>query len=407
MNSKSDLLKQLKIDKELPASGPNIKPAWVWSGLIAGLLLVALWLVLGRDQVFTVSTAMARVEAASGNGAQITLQATGYVNARRRATVSSKVMGKVDELLVEEGDHVETGQVLAKLDDSNTRKDYLLAESQLLAANAQVNEAKALLQEAESTVQRSRELHARQLISQSEMDNAEAAYRSLQARLQTRLAEVKMAENQIAVQKQRLEDLIIRAPFSGVVVAKNAQPGEMISPQASGGYTRTGICSIVDMSSLEIEVDVNEAYIDRIRPGQPVQAALDAYPDWRIPAKVAAIIPTADRQKATVKVRIAFDNLDPRILPDMGIKVAFLETQQPGAKGLGGLIQVPDSAVRKESGQSYMFIVDNERAVRRQVELGQSPGNKKVIIANGLKPGETYIDNIPEGLTDGAGIEIQ
>ncbi|HEX7027294.1 MAG TPA: efflux RND transporter periplasmic adaptor subunit, partial [Gammaproteobacteria bacterium] len=275
-----------------------------------------------------------------------------------------------------------------------------------LAANAQVNEAKALLREAELTVQRNRELLARQLISQSVMDNAEAAYRSLQARLQTRQAEVRMAENQIAVQKQRLEDLIIRAPFSGVVVAKNAQPGEMISPQASGGYTRTGICSIVDMSSLEIEVDVSEAYIDRIQAGQSVQAALDAYPDWRIPAKVAAIIPTADRQKATVKVRIAFDELDPRILPDMGIKVAFLESLQPAEKQ-NGLIQVPKSAVRNENGQSYVYVVSDERAVRRQVKLGQPAGNNKVIIADGLKPGETYIDDVPEGLTDGAEIEIQ
>lgn len=408
MNNKSDLLKQLKIDKDQQPDGVNTKYVAVLS--VAGgalLLLLIIGLLLGRDPVFTVSTSMARVEPAQGDTRQITLQATGYVTARRQATVSSKVMGKVDKLLVEEGDHVEAGQVLAELDDSNTRKDYLLAESQLLSAQAQVHEAEALLHEAELTVQRKRELLSRRLVSQSEADNAEASYRSLQARLQSRQADVKIAQNQVAAQKQRLEDLVIRAPFAGVVVAKNAQQGEMISPQASGGYTRTGICSIVDMSSLEIEVDVNEAYIDRVHPGQAVQAALDAYPDWRIPANVTAIIPTADREKATVKVRIAFEKRDPRILPDMGIKVAFMEPQTTGAGERNGLIQVPKSAIRDDRGQAFVFVVDNEHAVRRQVELGQPLSNDKAVIAKGLKPGETYIDEIPEDLTDGAEVEIQ
>lgn len=408
MTNKSDLLKQLKIDKSQAVTGSELNKTWIVSAIGGGLLLlVSLWLVFGGEQVFTVATSMARNEAVGDNGGQITLQATGYVTARRQATVSSKVMGKVDKLMVEEGDHVEAGQVLALLDDSNTRKDYLLTESQLLATKAQVNETRALLQEAELAVQRRRELFARQLISRSELDNAEAAYHSLQARLQTRQAEVEMAQNQILVQKQRLDDLVITAPFAGVVVAKNAQPGEMISPLSSGGYTRTGICSIVDMSSLEIEVDVNEAYIDRIQPGQAVQAALDAYPDWRIPAKVAAIIPTADRQKATVKVRIAFDELDPRILPDMGIKVAFLEHREVAAAGQGGLVQVPKSALREEKGQSFVFVVEGDRAMQRKIEQNRSSKGDKVIISNGLKPGETYINDIPDGLFDGASIETR
>jgi RND family efflux transporter MFP subunit len=408
VTNKSDLLKQLKIDKSQAVTGSELNKTWIVSAIGGGLLLlVSLWLVFGGEQVFTVATSMARNEAVGDNGGQITLQATGYVTARRQATVSSKVMGKVDKLMVEEGDHVEAGQVLALLDDSNTRKDYLLTESQLLATKAQVNETRALLQEAELAVQRRRELFARQLISRSELDNAEAAYHSLQARLQTRQAEVEMAQNQILVQKQRLDDLVITAPFAGVVVAKNAQPGEMISPLSSGGYTRTGICSIVDMSSLEIEVDVNEAYIDRIQPGQAVQAALDAYPDWRIPAKVAAIIPTADRQKATVKVRIAFDELDPRILPDMGIKVAFLEHREVAAAGQGGLVQVPKSALREEKGQSFVFVVEGDRAMQRKIEQNRSSKGDKVIISNGLKPGETYINDIPDGLFDGASIETR
>ncbi|MBN1378184.1 MAG: efflux RND transporter periplasmic adaptor subunit [Gammaproteobacteria bacterium] len=408
MTNKSDLLKQLKIDKDQPIARPDIKKVWLVSAIGGSLLLIILiWAMLGGERVFSVATSMARIESVGDNGGQIALQATGYVTARLQATVSSKVMGKVDKLLVEEGDHVEADQILATLDDSNTRQDYLLTESQLLGAKAQVNETRALLQESELAVKRKRELFARQLISRSELDNAEASYHSLQARLQSRQAEVQMAENQIQVQKQRLEDLVIRAPFAGVVVAKNAQPGEMISPLSSGGYTRTGICSIVDMSSLEIEVDVNEAYIDRVQPGQAVQAALDAYPDWRIPAKVAAIIPTADRQKATVKVRIAFDELDPRILPDMGIKVAFMEYRESNAAEHRGLLLVPRTAVREENGQSILFVVEAQRAVQRMVEQHNSSNNDKVIITSGLKPGETYINDIPEGLSDGDAIETR
>lgn len=404
MTSKSELLNQLKIDKDQTAPGSDKKRIWLIS-LTAAVVVLALlaWLIFGGEQVFAVSTAMARVESTTGNEGQITLQATGYVTARRAATVSSKVMGKVDKLMVEEGDHVEAGQLLATLDDSTVRKEYMLIESQLHAATAQVNETEALLKEARLAVERKRELFSRQLISRAELDNAEAAFHSLQARLQTRQAEVEMAQNRILVQRQALEDLNIRAPFAGVVVAKNAQPGEMISPLSSGGYTRTGICSIVDMSSLEIEVDVSEAYIDRIQPGQIVQAALDAYPDWRIPAKVAAIIPTADRQKATVKVRIAFDELDPRILPDMGIKVAFLETQSESlATQTRGVMRVPETAVLEEDGNAYMYIVEKNHAKRVQVSKGSASTNGRVLIGKGLQPGTSYITKLPQDIYDGA-----
>ncbi len=408
MTEKSDLLKQLKIDKDQQVTRPVSNRVWLWSTIgAATIVLLSVWLIFSDEETIEVSTSMARLNSVTNNSGQIILQATGYVTARRQATVSSKVMGKVQKLLVEEGDFVEADQVLATLDDSNVRKDLLLSQSQLLAAQAQVNETSALLREAELAVQRRRELFERQLVSRSEVDNAEAAYHSLQARLQTRQAEVKMAQNQILVQEQRLEDLVIRAPFAGVVVAKNAQPGEMISPLSSGGYTRTGICSIVDMSSLEIEVDVNEAYIDRIQSGQLVQAALDAYPDWKIFAKVTAIVPTADRQRATVKVRIAFDKLDPRILPDMGIKVAFLENRETDAPTPEGVMLVPKSAVRNEKGESYMFVVEGQRAVKKQVEQSQSSQNEKLIISSGLQPGETYISDIPENLFDGAAIEIR
>lgn len=410
MNDKSELLGRLKIDKDFRPPQSGKQKLWLAGGAGALILILLIgWLLWSGERTFTVQTAMARMEASAARGGQVILQATGYVTARRAATVSSKVTGKIMQVMVEEGDQVEQGQVVAVLDESNTRKEFQLAESQLQSARARVNETRALLQEAEQALKRARELAARQLISRAELDNAEASQKSLAAQLQTRLSEVTTAENQVQLRQQLLEDLIIRAPFAGVVVAKNAQPGEIISPvSAGGGFTRTGICSLVDMSSLEIEVDVNEAYIDRIQPDQTVQAVLDAYPEWRIPAKVNAVVPTADRQKATVKVRIAFDQLDPRILPDMGIKVSFMQPEAAAEAGAPppGAIRVPASAVREEAGQRVLYVVADGKAVRRSVEA-QNDGDGMLRIASGLEPGETYIVEIPADLHDGAAVEVR
>lgn len=410
MNDKSELLGRLKIDKDFRPPQSGKQKLWLAGGAGALILILLIgWLLWSGERTFTVQTAMARMEASAARGGQVILQATGYVTARRAATVSSKVTGKIMQVMVEEGDQVEQGQVVAVLDESNTRKEFQLAESQLQSAQARVNETRALLQEAEQALKRARELAARQLISRAELDNAEASQKSLAAQLQTRLSEVTTAENQVQLRQQLLEDLIIRAPFAGVVVAKNAQPGEIISPvSAGGGFTRTGICSLVDMSSLEIEVDVNEAYIDRIQPDQTVQAVLDAYPEWRIPAKVNAVVPTADRQKATVKVRIAFDQLDPRILPDMGIKVSFMQPEAAAEAGAPppGAIRVPASAVREEAGQRVLYVVADGKAVRRSVEA-QNDGDGMLRIASGLEPGETYIVEIPADLHDGAAVEVR
>jgi RND family efflux transporter MFP subunit len=407
MTDKSELLGRLKIDKDSrPPQSGNRKLWFAVAG--AGVLLVLLlgWLLWGREQTFTVQTAMARMEAAPAGGSVI-LQATGYVTARRAATVSSKFTGKVMQVLVEEGDSVEKDQVVALLDNSNAGQELTLAQSQMQSAKARVNETRALLQEAEQALKRARELSARQLISRAALDSAVASEKSLAAQLQTRLAEVKTAENHVQLQQQLLDDLVIRAPFSGVVVAKNAQPGEMISPiSAGGGFTRTGICSLVDMTSLEIEVDVNESYIDRIAPGQAVQAVLDAYPEWRIAAKVNAVVPTADRQKATVKVRIAFEKLDPRILPDMGIKVSFMQLEAAAAPQRAASIRVPAGAVREEDGEKVMYVVAEGKALRRGVDI-HDDGDNILRIASGLEPGETYIVEIPAELYDGAKVEVR
>ena len=196
-----------------------------------------------------------------------------------------------------------------------------------------------------------------------------------------------VAERQVAYWEQQLDDTIIRAPFSGIVTSKNAQPGEMISPiSAGGGFTRTGICTIVDMESLEIEIDVNESYINRVGAGQAVEATLDAYPEWKIPCKVIAIIPTADRQKSTVKVRVGFDKLDPRILPEMSVKVAFREAGGSGPVA-GRTVIVPKAAVQQQDGRDVVLVVQSGRAERRAVTVSKTRLDE-VVISAGVAAGE-------------------
>jgi RND family efflux transporter MFP subunit len=198
--------------------------------------------------------------------------------------------------------------------------------------------------------------------------------------------------------------MIIRAPFDGVVTTKNAQPGEMISPvSAGGGFTRTGIGTIVDMSSLEIEIDVNESYINRVQAGQPVEATLDAYPDWKVPCKVIAIVPTADRQKSTVRVRVGFDELDSRLLPQMAVKVAFRDYDSESVTASRSVI-VPKDSVRSDGGQDIVFVMRNGMAERRAVNVGSSQ-NGKVLVRSGISGGERVIVNSPSDLADGARVK--
>ncbi|MFC1777361.1 efflux RND transporter periplasmic adaptor subunit, partial [Pseudomonadota bacterium] len=356
----SSKLDQLKIEREPEKESRS----GYWPVLIIIALLLAAaayWFFLKPESAIEVRTAVARE--ISNQAASTVLNASGYVTARRQATVSSKFTGKVIEVLIEEGMEVEKDQVLARLDDSNVATSYALAEAQLKSAKTSLKETQALLNEARAIFRRTQNLLDRQLASEAEMDRARAGSESLAAQLERKQADVQVAEKQLDVYRQQLEDTIIRAPFAGVVVAKNAQPGEMISPvSAGGGFTRTGIGTIVDMSSLEIEIDVNEAYINRVKAGQKTIATLDAYPDWSIPCHVIAIIPTADRQRATVEVRVGFDALDSRILPDMGAKVAFQEGREQGeAAGAGRAgVVVPQTAVSESSGKSFvLLVVDN------------------------------------------------
>ncbi len=391
-------LDQLKIEREPEVESHSGRGWWWLIALVVIAAGVASWMFLKPDAAFEVRTVAARE--ISSQAANTVLNASGYVTARRQATVSSKFTGKVVDVLIEEGMEVQKDQVLARLDDSNLGTSYALAEAQLHSSESSLKETQALLTEARSNYERTLSLVERGLSSGAEIDRARALSDSLAAQLGHKQAEVKVAEKQLDVYKQQLDDAVIRAPFAGVVVAKNAQPGEMISPiSAGGGFTRTGIGTIVDMSSLEIEIDVNEAYINRVNPGQQVVATLDAYPDWAIPAHVIAIIPTADRQKATVEVRVGFDELDPRILPDMGVKVAFQESDGSVANSSAGVL-VPQSAVSESGGKQYVLLVADNLVERRAISTAGERG-KDILVTAGLAGGEKVIINAPAGLKTG------
>ena len=329
-------LDDLRIARSPSQEAPRrILPLLLGAGALAAVALIAWWSL--RPRAVPVRAATAR-EVAQAGGDRTVLNASGYVTARRAATVSSKITGKVTEVLIEEGMKVKEGQVLARLDDTNVKTNLVLAQAQLESARAAMAEIRVRLREAEQELQRQTDLAKNQVATKADFDHAEAAALAYRARLEQQQVEVEVAGRTVEVWQQQLEDTVIRAPFAGVVTSKNAQPGEMISFMAAGGFTRTGICTVVDMDSLEVEIDVNEGYINRVEPGQAVEGTLDAYPDWKIPCHVIAIIPTADREKSTVRVRLGFDKLDPRLLPEMSVKVAFrgtgeAATDRPGAPG--------------------------------------------------------------------------
>ncbi|HXV60269.1 MAG TPA: efflux RND transporter periplasmic adaptor subunit [Vicinamibacteria bacterium] len=392
-------LDDLKIDRSERNEPRSV--AWLAWAILATVALAGIGFLWLRPSGKLVSTATARAsETPSG---QTVLNASGYVTARRRATVSSKVTAKVLEVLIEEGMEVREGQILARLDSSNTEASLNLAAAELRAARTAQEETRVQLEEAELQLERTKALVRDAVVSQAELDRVQATTDSLRARLERQREEVEVAERRVAVWKQQLEDTVIRAPFDGIVTTKDAQPGEMISPvSAGGGFTRTGIGTVVDMSSLEIEVDVNESYINRVRPGQSVEATLDAYPQWKIPTRVLAIVPTADRDRATVRVRIGFDELDPRILPEMGVKVAFRD-EQPLTDSRR-VVSIPQLAVRNDNGRDVVFVVNGERVERRAVTIAPGEGDEAVVLS-GLEAGERVVVEGPEDLADGDAVE--
>ena len=355
-----------------------------------------------------VETATAAQPSAEGPGTA--LNASGYVTPRRRATIAAKITGRVTGVYFDEGTEVKEGQLLATLDDSDARRALDTAKADRDAAQAAIADFQVQLKNAEIQLRRAAELQKAGVQTQEALDNAVMAADSLRAKIALAKEQVTAAEARIGEAQQAVDNCTIRAPFAGKVVSKDAQVGEMVSPvSAGGGFTRTGIATIVDMMSNEIEVDVNEAYIARVKPGQKCVATLDAYPDAPYPAKVRTVIPTADRQKATVKVRVTFDKLDSKILPDMGVKVAFLEDQPaPKAKAQGPqpVAFVPKAAVRTDANSAYVFLARNGKAERRAVKVGAERGTDVAILA-GIAPGDSLIVKGPEALQDWQKIEIR
>jgi RND family efflux transporter MFP subunit len=400
----SELLKELRIDRD--GRPPRRRGRWLVVAAIALVLAgVGGWLAYARLTPPTVRTATARSVGADTPGS--VLDASGYVTARRQATVSAKITGKVTEVRIEEGMRVEEGDVLARLDDIEAKAQLALARAQLSVATSQEGEIRALLQQAESDHARSQELFNRQLVAAQAIDATRAQRDMLRARLIANTEQVRAARESVSVASVQLDSTVIRAPFSGVVVTKSAQPGEMISPiSAGGGFTRTGIGTIVDMESLEIQVDVNESFINRVAADQPVEATLNAYPDWKIPGSVIAIIPTADRSKATVKVRVAIKSKDPRIVPDMGVRVAFLERAAAASPApASSVVVVPADAVRGDGGGSVVFVVGEGRVSRRSVSAGKTAGTEREILT-GLTAGERVVVSPPPSLGDGDAVRV-
>ncbi len=462
-NLKDDLA-SLRIDSSARGGGGR-RGTWIALVIIVAVLAGGGWLWSRRVEAADVKTATVTAQTGAGAAPGAVLNASGYVTARRRATVSSKVTGKVLEVFVEEGKAVRRGQVLARLDDSQIRAALAVAQAQLGSARKAAAEDQARLREAELSLGRRRQLLKEGVIGRAELDTSEAQVESLKARIALADEQVHVATTQIKAIQTDLADMVVRAPFNGIAISKDAQPGEMISPvSAGGGFTRTGICTIVDMTSLEIEVDVSESYINRVRPAQPVEAVLDAYPDWRIPAQVITTVPSADRQKATVRVRIGFDaetaneqtrasprerppsgpspsgeprrslggggsgdqgapaservggsagakpsgyELDPRILPDMGIKVSFLNDRAAPTAGdvsPRARLLVPKTAVRTQNGASVIFVVQSDRVERRAVKLGvEDKGQIEVV--SGINAGERVVVEGPPTLEDGARVK--
>jgi RND family efflux transporter MFP subunit len=381
-------------------------PVLIFAGIV-----VAAYAFRNQKPVVEVTT----VVKPEAGGQQTALNASGYITPRRRATIAAKITGRVTGVFFDEGTRVAEGQLLATLDDSDLRRALDSAKADRDSSQAAIADFEVQLKNAQIELRRAEQLQKAGVQTQEALDNATMAVDSLKAKITLAKQQVVAAESRIGVAQQAVDNCTIRAPYAGIVVSKDAQVGEMVSPvSAGGGFTRTGIATIVDMKSNEIEVDVNESYIAKVKEGQPVTATLDAYPDKPIPSKVRTVIPTADRQKATVKVRITILNLDKYdfILPDMGVKVAFLEEQKPAASAKGkekapqAVAYIPKTAVRSDSSASFVYLLRDGKVERRAVSLGTDRGTDVAVLA-GVTPGDSLVVKGPENLRDGDKVEIR
>jgi RND family efflux transporter MFP subunit len=412
MNDKSALLEQLRLSRDDSKTDNSTNRLRWLLGSIAGIVVLGAggWLVLGRTGGVAVRVAVAQASTGgpATNRASL-LDASGYVVARRAATVSSKITGKVQEVLIEEGQRVAINQVLARLDDSNARARLQQATAQIAQSEATLQAARTAVADARPIFQREEKERAQALISAQDFDGAKATYNAAAAAFDVAERSVAVARASLVVAQRDEDDTVVRAPFAGVVTVKAAQPGEMVSPiSAGGGFTRTGIGTIVDMDSLEVEVDVNENFINRVQSGQPTTIRLNAYPDWEIPGEVIAIIPTADRSKATVKVRVAFKRRDERILPEMGARVAFL--QQTGADSARTpahrSVLIPAETVQVNGDTGVVFVVHGDKVEQRTVKLGAQSEQGQVVLS-GIDAGARLAIPVQGKLSDAMTVRVE
>ncbi|HEY2547314.1 MAG TPA: efflux RND transporter periplasmic adaptor subunit [Candidatus Acidoferrum sp.] len=380
-----------------------------YASAVLGLIVIIAGIAFAfRNQTPTVEIVTAQKPDVGGRSA--ILNASGYVTPRRRATIAAKITGRVTGVFFDEGTHVHAGQLLATLDDSDVKKALETAKANRDSAQAAITDFQVQLRFAEIEMRRAEELRKAAVQSQEQLDTASTNVDSLKAKINLAKQQVQASEMLVREAQQAVDNCVINAPYDGIVVSKDAQVGEMVSPvSAGGGFTRTGIATIVDMNSNEIEVDVNEAYIARVKDRQKVTAILDAYPNWEIPSHVRTVIPTADRQKATVKVRISFDKLDPRILPDMGIKVTFLSDEpvkKVGASAPVVAALLPNEAVHDDSGKKIVFLVKNDHLERRAVAVGNTRGSQTEIMS-GLVAGDGVVVRGPANMQDGEAVQIK
>jgi RND family efflux transporter MFP subunit len=400
-------LSSLKIDPQARKPEGRGRRFAIIVVIVVVLTLLGLALFAFRSQKPVVEVAAAR--AAGDARATALLNASGYVTPRRRATVAAKVTGRVEQIYAEEGLRVKAGQVLALLDCSQPNAALASSRTDRDATAAAQADLEVQLANADRELVRAKALREAGVNSPEALDNARTAADSLRSKITLIKEQVRAAAAKINMAQQDAENCTVRAPFDGIVVTKDAQRGEIVSPvSAGGGFTRTGIATVVDMNSIEVEVDVNESYIARVKPQQKALSTLDAYPEWQIPSKVRTVIPTADRQKATVKVRVAFDQLDPRILPDMGVKVAFLSDEPVAGQQKTNPAKaiIPKSTVRDEAGQKVVFVVRDGKLERRAVNLGTERGDDVEVMA-GVSPGESLVVHGGAELRDGLAVEIK
>ena len=405
-------MKELRIDHSERDSAARATPAWLWPTL-GGLVLVAAvagggawWWINSRPVPVQVASAQA-AGGTAGASASAVLQATGYIVARRSATVSTQITGTLTAVYIDAGDTVKQGQVLARLEDASQRAALDVARANARAAEAQVEQARAQLTQSQSDARRAADLAAQGMVSHQATEQADNAAAVNAAALMARQRAADAARAQLAESQVNFDYTTVRAPFAGVITAKAAQVGEIVSPlSAGGGFTRTGVGTIVDMDSLEIEVDVNEASIGQVKPNMTCEAVLDAYPDWKIPAHVIAIIPTADRGKATIKVRVGFEQKDARMVPEMGARVSFLrDAPKPASSSASGAplagVMVPAQAVVQRDGENVVFALSDGHVHRRHVKVVEA-GKELTRIIDGLQAGEDVVLSPPDSLKDGA-----